>query len=130
FVLVDYKGGSAFDDCARLPHVVGMVTDLDEHLGERALRSLEAELTHRERLLRQAASPDLPAYLKAGAPLGPLPRLVVVVDEFATLANELPDFLGALVGVAQRGRSLGVHLILATQRPQGAVNANIKANTN
>lgn len=130
FVLVDYKGGSAFDDCARLPHTVGMVTDLDESLGERALRSLEAELRRRERLLRDAGAQDLPAYLAAGSTLGPLPRLVVVVDEFATLATELPDFLGALVGVAQRGRSLGVHLVLATQRPQGAVNANIKANTN
>lgn len=130
FVLVDYKGGSAFDECARLPHTVGMVTDLDESLGERALRSLEAELRRRERMLRDAATQDLPAYLAAGSTLGPLPRLVVVVDEFATLATELPDFLGALVGVAQRGRSLGVHLVLATQRPQGAVNANIKANTN
>ncbi len=130
FVLVDYKGGSAFADCARLPHVVGLVTDLDEHLGERALRSLEAELRHRERVLRDAGAPDLPSYLEAGAPRGPLPRLVVVIDEFATLASELPDFLGALVGVAQRGRSLGVHLVLATQRPSGAVNANIKANTN
>ncbi len=130
FVLVDYKGGSAFDECARLPHTVGMVTDLDESLGERALRSLEAELRRRERVLRDAAAQDLPAYLAAGSPSGPLPRLVVVVDEFATLAAELPDFLGALVGVAQRGRSLGVHLVLATQRPQGAVNANIKANTN
>ena len=130
FVLVDYKGGSAFDECARLPHTVGMVTDLDESLGERALRSLEAELRRRERVLRDAGTQDLPAYLAAGSTLGPLPRLVVVVDEFATLATELPDFLGALVGVAQRGRSLGVHLVLATQRPQGAVNANIKANTN
>ena len=130
FVLVDYKGGSAFDECAALPHTVGMVTDLDESLGERALRSLEAELHHRERLLRDAGAQDLPAYLAAGSPAGPLPRLVVVIDEFATLAAELPDFLGALVGIAQRGRSLGVHLILATQRPQGAVNANIKANTN
>src|SRR5439155_13004068 len=59
-----------------------------------------------------------------------LARLVVVIDEFATMAAELPDFLGALVGIAQRGRSLGVHLLLATQRPSGAVNANIKANTN
>lgn len=130
FVLVDYKGGSAFDECARLPHTVGMVTDLDEHLGERALRSLEAELHHRERVFRDAAAADLPTYRAAGSPLGPMPRLVVVIDEFATLANELPDFLGALVGIAQRGRSLGVHLVLATQRPQGSVNANIKANTN
>ena len=130
FVLVDYKGGSAFDQCSRLPHVVGLVTDLDEHLGERALKSLEAELTHRERVLREAGAQDLAAYLRAGAGSGPLPRLVVVIDEFATLASELPDFLGALVGIAQRGRSLGVHLILATQRPSGAVNATIKANTN
>ncbi|MEO7555910.1 MAG: FtsK/SpoIIIE domain-containing protein [Acidimicrobiales bacterium] len=130
FVLVDYKGGSAFDLCAELPHTVGMVTDLDEHLGERALRSLEAELRHRERVLRDAGTQDLPAYLHAGSPAGPLPRLAVIIDEFATLATELPDFLGALVGIAQRGRSLGVHLILATQRPSGAVNANIKANTN
>ena len=130
FVLVDYKGGSAFDRCAELPHTVGMVTDLDEHLGERALICLEAELHRRERILREAGAPDLPAYLAQGAPAGPLPRLVVVIDEFATLATELPDFLGALVGIAQRGRSLGVHLILATQRPSGAVNASIKANTN
>lgn len=130
FVLVDYKGGSAFDACARLPHVVGLVTDLDEHLGQRALRSLEAEVTYRERQLREAGAADLPAYLAAGSPLGPLPRLVVVVDEFAAMATELPDFLGALVGVAQRGRSLGAHLVLATQRPRGAVNADIKANTN
>jgi S-DNA-T family DNA segregation ATPase FtsK/SpoIIIE len=130
FVLVDYKGGSAFDECSRLPHVVGLVTDLDEQLAERALRSLEAELRHRERTLREAGVPDLPTYLRSGSVRGPLPRLVVVIDEFATMATELPDFLGALVGIAQRGRSLGVHLLLATQRPSGAVNANIKANTN
>lgn len=130
FVLVDYKGGSAFDECAGLPHTVGMVTDLDEHLGERALVSLEAELHFRERLFREAGVTDLPEYLKAGATLGPCPRMVVIIDEFATMASELPDFLDALVGIAQRGRSLGVHMILATQRPRGAVNANIKANTN
>jgi S-DNA-T family DNA segregation ATPase FtsK/SpoIIIE len=130
FVLIDYKGGSAFDQCAQLPHTVGLVTDLDDHLCARALVSLQAELHHREAQLRAAGCTDLAQY-RAAAPGGdPLPRLVVVVDEFATLAAELPDFLGALVGVAQRGRSLGVHLVLATQRPQGAVSANIRANTN
>ncbi|MEA3075531.1 MAG: segregation ATPase FtsK/SpoIIIE, family, partial [Actinomycetota bacterium] len=129
FVLVDYKGGSAFDACARLPHTVGLVTDLDEHLGQRALRCLEAELRYRERVLRGAGAVDLPAYLRLGLPT-PLPRLVVVIDEFATLASELPDFVDALVGIAQRGRSLGVHLLLATQRPAGAVKDNIRANTN
>jgi len=130
FVLIDYKGGSAFDECARLPHTVGLVTDLDEHLGERALCSLKAEHAHRERLLRTARASSLPEYLKMGAPLGPLPRMVVVIDEFATLKAELPDFVPGLVDVAQRGRSLGVHLVLATQRPSGALDANIRANTN
>ncbi len=126
FVLVDYKGGAAFDCCADLPHVVGMVTDLDGHLAARALVSLEAELHHRELVLRDAGvsdSSDLPLDVR-------LPRLVVVIDEFATLRAELPDFMSALVGIAQRGRSLGVHLILATQRPSGAVDANVRANTN
>ena len=130
FVLIDYKGGAAFADCAGLPHVVGLVTDLDQHLGERALRCLEAELEHRERQLRQAGVSDLRDYLAAGARGGPLPRLLVVIDEFATLAAELPDFIESLVGVAQRGRSLGVHLLLATQRPSGAVSDCIRANTN
>lgn len=129
FVLVDYKGGSAFDACADLPHTVGLVTDLDGHLAERALRSLEAELHHREQVLRAVGAADLRAYrgIDGGETL---PRLVVVVDEFATLAAELPEFLSSLVGIAQRGRSLGVHMVLATQRPAGVVNADIKANTN
>jgi len=129
FVLIDYKGGSAFDECARLPHTVGMVTDLDAQLGERALRCLEAELRHRERVLREAGADDLRSYLRLAAG-DSLPRLLVVIDEFATMAAELPDFMEALVGVAQRGRSLGVHLLLATQRPSGAVKDNIRANTN
>jgi DNA segregation ATPase FtsK/SpoIIIE, S-DNA-T family len=132
FVLIDYKGGSAFAQCAELPHTVGMVTDLDDHLGERALRSLEAELRYRERELRDHRASDLIEYsrLVAGGSAAPLPRLLVIIDEFATLAAELPDFVPSLVGIAQRGRSLGVHLILATQRPSGAVNENIRANTN
>ena len=130
FVLIDFKGGSAFADCARLPHTVGFVTDLDEHLAARALRCLEAELRHRERLLAAAGAADLHDHRRRSGPDQPsLARLVVVIDEFATLAAELPGFVDALVGVAQRGRSLGVHLVLATQRPAGAVSANIQANT-
>ena len=129
FVLVDFKGGSAFDECAKLPHTVGMVTDLDEHLAERALRCLEAELKHRERTLRDVGATDLPDYLRKGLP-EPMPRLLVIIDEFATLKADLPQFIDALVGVAQRGRSLGVHMLLATQRPQGAISDNIRANTN
>ncbi len=129
FMLIDYKGGSAFAQCAALPHTVGMVTDLDEHLGQRALRCLEAELRYRELRLKEAGASDLKEYLLQGN-AEPLPRLVVIIDEFATMVAELPDFIDSLVGVAQRGRSLGVHMILATQRPGGAVNNNIRANTN
>ena len=129
FVLVDYKGGSTFDACRELPHTVGLVTDLDDRLAARAIRSLDAEIRRRERLLRATGAADLEAYREApGAAV--LPRLVVVIDEFAALAVELPTFLSSLVGVAQRGRSLGIHLVLATQRPAGVVNDDIRANTN
>ncbi len=128
FVLVDYKGGSAFDACSGLPHTVGLVTDLDDHLARRALLCLEAELRYREQRLRVAGVSDIDSYVAADS--SPLPRLLVVVDEFAALAMELPDFMDALVGIAQRGRSLGVHLLLATQRPNGVISENIKANTN
>jgi S-DNA-T family DNA segregation ATPase FtsK/SpoIIIE len=131
FVLIDYKGGAAFDRCAEMPHVAGMVTDLDDRLAERALLCLEAELRHREERLRAVGAEDLAAFrARAGHRGGhPLPRLVVVVDEFATLAAELPEFLRSLVGIAQRGRSLGVHMVLATQRPAGVVTDDIRANT-
>ncbi len=129
FVLIDYKGGSAFDACADLPHTVGMVTDLDDRLAERALGCLEAELRHRERRLRDAGADDLPAYLAMG-PDEPLPRMLIAIDEFAALAKELPDFMDALVDIAARGRSLGVHLLLATQRPAGVIRDNVRANTN
>lgn len=129
FVLVDYKGGATFDACADLPHTVGVVTDLDDHLAERALVSLDAELRRRERVLRAAGAADLTEF-RSVPDRDVMPRLVVVIDEFATLAAELPDFLAALVGIAQRGRSLGVHLVLATQRPAGVVSDDIRANTN
>ena len=86
FVLVDYKGGATFDACAELPHVVGVVTDLDEHLTDRMLRSLQAELRRREAVLRAAGAGDLAAAHRADPELD-LPRLVVVIDEFATLVG-------------------------------------------
>jgi len=129
FLLMDFKGGAAFDACARLPHTVGMVTDLDEGLVDRALSALEAELQYRERLLRDAGADNLRAYHERDHS-EPMPRLVVVIDEFAKMAREQPELLASLVDVAQRGRTLGVHLILATQRPAGVVNDHIRTNTN
>ncbi len=130
FVLIDYKGGAAFTGLDALPHTVGFVTDLDDGLGSRALTCLEAELRHRELMLSSAGCDDITTYPHAAPDVPAMPRLVVMIDEFATMLAELPDFISALIGIAQRGRSLGVHLILATQRPAGAVNDSIRANTN
>ncbi|WP_167761162.1 FtsK/SpoIIIE domain-containing protein [Geodermatophilus sp. DF01_2] len=124
FLLVDYKGGAAFAEAAALPHTVGLLTDLDGTATARALRSLTAELTRREALLAAHGAADLAALPDTVD----LARLVIVVDEFAGLAEELPAFLSGLVGIAQRGRSLGVHLVLATQRPSGVVSPEIRAN--
>jgi S-DNA-T family DNA segregation ATPase FtsK/SpoIIIE len=129
FVLVDYKGGSAFRDCADLPHVLGIVTDLDEHLTARALTSLRAELKRRERLLGDAGAKSFDDYRRCAAQgHEPLARLVLVVDEFKVLAEDLPDFVSGLVRLAAVGRSLGVHLVLATQRPAGIISADMRAN--
>ena len=134
FVLVDYKGGSAFKDCVRLPHTVGLVTDLDTHLVRRALTSLGAELRRRERQLAAAGVKDIEDYQdladRTPGTLAPVPRLVLVIDEFASMARELPEFVTGLVSIAQRGRSLGLHLLLATQRPSGVVSPEIRSNTN
>ncbi|XRQ05760.1 FtsK/SpoIIIE domain-containing protein [Actinomadura welshii] len=133
FVLIDYKGGAAFKDCSRLPHTVGMVTDLDGHATERALESLAAELRRREEILLDAGAKDIDDYNDlrvADAGLPTMPRLVLIIDEFAAMVTELPDFVTGLVDIGRRGRSLGVHLVLATQRPAGVVTADIRANTN
>jgi S-DNA-T family DNA segregation ATPase FtsK/SpoIIIE len=129
FLLIDYKGGAAFKECVALPHTVGFVTDLDSHLTQRALASLNAELRRRERILRDAGAKDLADMVRLDRERAPA-SLVIVIDEFATLAREVPDFVDGVVDVAQRGRSLGVHLVLATQRPGGVVSDNIRANTN
>jgi S-DNA-T family DNA segregation ATPase FtsK/SpoIIIE len=133
FVLVDYKGGAAFSAFEGLPHAVGTLTDLDEFLVDRALTSLRAELQRRKAILGQAGKPNVSEYWNAlpvmpGA--DPLPRLVIVVDEFAVMADKLPDQLRSLVDIGAQGRSLGIHLVLATQRPAGVVSADLRANIN
>ncbi|WP_371163983.1 FtsK/SpoIIIE domain-containing protein [Buchananella felis] len=129
FLFVDYKGGSAFARCTELPHCVGLVTDLSPYLVRRALTSLRAELHYREHLLNEKGAKDLVTLEKRGDPDCP-PSLVIVVDEFAALVGEVPEFVDGVVDVAQRGRSLGLHLILATQRPAGVIKDNLRANTN
>lgn len=131
FILIDFKGGAAFKTCERLPHTIGTISNLDEQLANRALRALEAEMQYRQRAFAAAGEgiDNLDTYL-ATNPSEPMPRLLLVVDEFAMLAREYPDVLSSLVSVAAVGRTLGVHMILATQRPAGVVNDDILANTN
>ncbi|GAA5212424.1 FtsK/SpoIIIE domain-containing protein [Microbacterium kyungheense] len=129
FLFVDYKGGSAFADCVDLPHTVGLVTDLSPHLVRRALTSLRAELHHREHLFNRKKAKDLLELEKRQDPDTP-PALILVIDEFAALATEVPEFVDGVVDIAQRGRSLGIHLIMATQRPAGVIKDNLRANTN
>lgn len=125
FLLIDYKGGSSLAECAGLPHATGLVTDLDPQLAERVLVSLQAELKRREAVLARAGARDVKDYD------GPdLPRLVIVIDEFRVLREELPAFLDGLIRVAAVGRSLGLHLVLATQRPAGVITPDLRANVN
>jgi S-DNA-T family DNA segregation ATPase FtsK/SpoIIIE len=132
FVLVDFKGGAAFKAFEKLPHTVGMVTDLSGQLTERALIALKSELKRREHMLSQANAKKIAEYqaMRAQNPTAwePLPNLFIIIDEFAELAKEHPTFMEGLVSVVQKGRSLGVHLILATQKPTGSVNASIWSN--
>ncbi|WP_207782479.1 FtsK/SpoIIIE domain-containing protein [Phytoactinopolyspora limicola] len=128
FLLVDYKGGAAFRECADLPHTVGYITDLTPALVQRALTSLHAELTTREHQLAEYGAKDLIA-LERDHPDAAPPSMLIVVDEFAALLAEVPDFVDGMVNIAQRGRSLGMHMVLATQRPAGVVTPQIKANT-
>lgn len=124
FLLVDFKGGAAFDPIRGLPHVTGIVTDLDEAEAERAVQSLRAELRHREAVLRTEGARDIVDL----APDVDLARLVIVVDEFQAMIERFPDLGAVIADIAARGRSLGVHLVLASQRPNGVVREQVTAN--
>ncbi|MGY3567538.1 FtsK/SpoIIIE domain-containing protein [Sinomonas sp. RB5] len=125
FLLVDFKGGSGLEPLAGLPHCVGLVTDLAGGGMDRALASLRAELKRRERMLGRVRAADVVDYARLA---DDLPRLVLVVDEFRMLVEEAPAALAELMRIATVGRSLGMHLVMATQRPQGALSADIRAN--
>ena len=120
-LLFDFKGGSSFGDVVALPHCVGLVTDLDGSTAARAVASLAAELRYRERVLAAVSARSIEE-------VSDLPRLVIVVDEFAAMAADLPELHAAFADLAARGRSLGVHLVLCTQRPSGVVRDAVLAN--
>jgi S-DNA-T family DNA segregation ATPase FtsK/SpoIIIE len=123
--LIDFKGGAGLRACMALPHVAGVLTDLDPHLARRALAALADELAERKRSLAQAGYASFHAWEAAGdAP----PRLLVVADEYQELVAHYREFLPDLTRLAAQGRSLGLHLVLATQRPAGAVTPEVRAN--
>lgn len=122
FLLADFKGGTAFDVLAPLPHVTGVITDLDGAGARRAIESLRAEVRWREAELARAGARDV---LDRRVDL---PRLVIVVDEFAALLGEHPELHAVFTDVAARGRALGMHLVLGTQRPSGVVRESLLAN--
>lgn len=144
FVLVDFKGG----DMARpfmakpfapaLPHLSATISNLSGNILYRALVSLEAEIKSRQRIFNESAAilgvdkldiNSYHKYYKGGRLEKPLPHLVIIIDEFAQLKTQQPEFLTQLINVAQVGRSLGIHLILATQKPSGIVDPQIMSNS-
>ncbi|NJC22922.1 S-DNA-T family DNA segregation ATPase FtsK/SpoIIIE [Arthrobacter pigmenti] len=126
-LFIDFKGGSGLGVLADLPHVTGMLTDLSPAAVSRALISLNAEVKRREYLFAACGATDYLEYRSVPGQ-GPLPRLAIVIDEFRMLSEEVPGSVQELMRIATLGRSLGLHLILATQRPQGAVTSDIRAN--
>lgn len=130
-ILVDYKGGTCLGPLKRLPHCVDLLTDLEPAATARAIEAISAQLRRREQILRKSNCKDITEYeqLRRHQPsLAPLPRMLVVVDEFATLAATQEELLEHLLRLAAQGRSLGMHLILATQHPHGALSTSITAN--
>jgi S-DNA-T family DNA segregation ATPase FtsK/SpoIIIE len=121
-ILVDYKGGAAFAPFQRLPHVAGLIDNLadDPQLTQRARSSIEGEVRRRQELLRDAdSSPSITHYreLRLGRPdLPPMPHLLLVIDEFGELLTAEPDFVDLLLTIGRIGRSIGVHLLLSSQR--------------
>lgn len=132
FVIIDYKGGGMSNTVAELPHVVGTITNLGNNVA-RAMESLNAENVRRQRLFSQYGVNSIDDYRRIYQLKKtdiPLPHMIIIVDEFAELKREMPEVMQNMIEVARIGRSLGIHLILATQSPGGIVDEQIKANTN
>lgn len=144
FILIDYKGGGlagAFENRetgVKLPHLAGTITNLDTAEMNRSLASIQSELRRRQQLFNEArdklgeSTVDIYKYqnfYKEGKVDEPIPHLMIISDEFAELKSQQPEFMGELISAARIGRSLGVHLILATQKPSGVVNDQIWSNS-
>lgn len=138
FVLVDFKGGDMARPFLKSPHLAATISNLSGNILHRALVSLEAEVKSRQKCFNETASKlgidkldinSYQRYFKEGKVDRPLPHLIIIIDEFAQLKTQHPEFMSKLIDVAQVGRSLGIHLILATQKPSGVVDPQIWSNS-
>lgn len=132
FLLIDYKGGGMASLFKNLPHLLGTITNLDGAESMRAMASIKSELERRQSLFNEYGVNHINSYnklFKSGEAKEPLPHLFLISDEFAELKKEQPDFMSELVSAARIGRSLGIHLILATQKPSGVVDDQIWSNS-
>ena len=132
FFLIDYKGGGMANLFDGLPHMIGQISNLSGNQVKRAMVSIKSENKRRQRIFNEHGVNNINLYTrlyKNNEARVPVPHMFIVIDEFAELKREEPDFMRELISVAQVGRSLGVHLILATQKPSGTVDDNIWSNS-
>lgn len=130
-ILVDFKGSAGLGPLAELPHTLSLLNDFDVAAVRRALEFLRADVNRRELDLRNLGVNSYHDYLRLCASTGEIPQypeVVIVVDEFRMLVESMPDAMTELMRIATIGRSLGIHLLLATQRPQGSISQDIRAN--
>ena len=132
FFIIDYKGGGMANLFSNLPHLIGQISNLSGNQTRRAMVSIKSENKRRQRIFNEYGVNNINLYTrlyKNNEAKLPIPHLFIIIDEFAELKREEPDFMRELISVAQVGRSLGVHLILATQKPSGTVDDNIWSNS-
>lgn len=132
FILIDYKGGGMAGSFEKLPHVAGIITNLGGNQTNRALASINSEIKRRQTVFNEYKLKHIDGYIelfRAGKVSQPMPHLLIIADEFAELKKEQPEFVRELVSASRVGRSLGVHLILATQKPSGVVDEEIWGNS-
>lgn len=132
FVIIDFKGGGMANQFKDLPHLIGAITNIDGREINRSLLSIKAELIRRQEMFSKAGVNHINDYIKLYKKQEvkePMPHLIMIVDEFAELKAEHPDFMKEIISAARIGRTLGVHLILATQKPSGVVDSQIWSNS-
>ncbi|MCR4685449.1 MAG: hypothetical protein K5649_08280 [Lachnospiraceae bacterium] len=131
FFLIDYKGGGMSSAFSHLPHVIGTISNLSGHTTARAFLSIRSENERRQRLFLETNVNHISDYHRKyyeGTCSEALPHIFLIVDEFAQLKNEEPEFMQELIGLSRVGRSLGIHLLLCTQKPSGSVDSTIMTN--